>query len=429
MTTKYQRPAGAYTGASALANRTKYQDDATATPKRAISSAKVDGDLNYLIDGLNEIDEARGTAASIAERLNVAFNTDGTLKASATATIDEFVVHLAAGALARVDNSTLTLAGGNFTGIYTPNRRVQITTGGVALVGDVVASTFANGQTTVTCVDLYAPDGTLGIISATPTQVAYGPLTTGPRGNQMRRTDSLNFPATDASYTLTTNGGEMVIARNGTPVARVNQTGISGLAPASVALVNMAEDAMLKLVPSGVMVPYAGVTQPAGWLFCYGQLVSRTTYASLFAALGTTYGVGDGTTTFALPDMRGRTAFGLDNMGGTDAARLSSANTLGQGGGGEKKNTTTDAHILTTAEMPAHYHVQGMYVQTAVAGSMRYGLEDTGQNAGYYDSGGNGSGTTGAKTSTVGGNGGHTHGITNLDVMPPYLLTNYIIKV
>jgi microcystin-dependent protein len=74
----------------------------------------------------------------------------------------------------------------------------------------------------------------------------------------------------------------------------------------------------------------------------------------LFAVLSTTYGAGDGSTTFALPDMRGRVAAGLDNMGGSAASRLtatvlSAANTLGATGG-------TQTHVLAAGELPSHTH-------------------------------------------------------------------------
>jgi len=59
------------------------------------------------------------------------------------------------------------------------------------------------------------------------------------------------------------------------------------------------------LVPAGAVMPFAMSTAPVGWFFCDGALLSRTTYALLFAAIGTTFGVGDGTTTFAIPDLRG----------------------------------------------------------------------------------------------------------------------------
>jgi microcystin-dependent protein len=78
-------------------------------------------------------------------------------------------------------------------------------------------------------------------------------------------------------------------------------------------------------IPAGGLIPYAGATAPAGWLLCFGQAISRTVYSTLFTAIGTTYGVGDGSTTFALPDMRGRVAAGQDDMGGTSANHLTTA--------------------------------------------------------------------------------------------------------
>ena len=93
------------------------------------------------------------------------------------------------------------------------------------------------------------------------------------------------------------------------------------------------------IVPSGSLQPFAGATAPNGWLMCFGQAISRTTYADLFAAIGTTHGVGNGSTTFNVPDLRGRTIAGKDNMGGSAANRLTSGNsgvagtTLGAVGG------------------------------------------------------------------------------------------------
>lgn len=76
-------------------------------------------------------------------------------------------------------------------------------------------------------------------------------------------------------------------------------------------------------VPAGVVMPFGGATAPSGYLLTYGQTVSRSTYAALFAAIGVTHGAGDGSTTFALPDMRGRVPGGKDDMGGSSANRLS----------------------------------------------------------------------------------------------------------
>ena len=104
-------------------------------------------------------------------------------------------------------------------------------------------------------------------------------------------------------------------------------------------------------VPVGVVNPFAGSTAPAGWLLCYGQAVLRSQYPSLFSIVSTTYGSGDGSTTFNVPDLRGRSVAGLDNMGGTDAGRLDVANTAG--------TVTGSQYVtLTSAQsgVPAHSH-------------------------------------------------------------------------
>ena len=73
--------------------------------------------------------------------------------------------------------------------------------------------------------------------------------------------------------------------------------------------------------PAGVMYDYAGTAAPSGFMMCDGAAISRVTYAGLFAALGTSYGVGDGSTTFNIPDFRGRFARYNDNMGTGAASR------------------------------------------------------------------------------------------------------------
>jgi microcystin-dependent protein len=108
-------------------------------------------------------------------------------------------------------------------------------------------------------------------------------------------------------------------------------------------------------VPPGVMVDYGGTTAPTGWLLCYGQAISRTTYADLFTAVSTNYGVGDGSTTFNVPDCRGRVLAGKDDMGGSSANRLTNqsgglnGDTIGATGGAE-------THTLVTAELASHSH-------------------------------------------------------------------------
>jgi microcystin-dependent protein len=91
------------------------------------------------------------------------------------------------------------------------------------------------------------------------------------------------------------------------------------------------------------------VAAPTGYLLCFGQAVSRTTYAALFAAIGTAFGAGDGTTTFNLPDFRGRVAVGLDNMGGVAAGRMAGFTTMGALGG-------VQSVTLAASELPSHNH-------------------------------------------------------------------------
>ena len=74
-------------------------------------------------------------------------------------------------------------------------------------------------------------------------------------------------------------------------------------------------------LPPGMVAPFGMSSAPTGWLECDGSAISRTTYATLFTAVGTTHGVGDGSTTFNLPDLRGEFIRGWDNGKGTDSGR------------------------------------------------------------------------------------------------------------
>lgn len=107
------------------------------------------------------------------------------------------------------------------------------------------------------------------------------------------------------------------------------------------------------LIPAGATMQYAGASAPAGWLLCSGQAVSRTTYAGLFAAIGSAFGAGDGSTTFNLPDLRGRSPLGSGT--GTFAEAVAAANvtvatdqlTVSTAAG--KQLITGNAVVLTTS--------------------------------------------------------------------------------
>ncbi|MCC6779762.1 MAG: tail fiber protein [Hyphomicrobiales bacterium] len=109
-------------------------------------------------------------------------------------------------------------------------------------------------------------------------------------------------------------------------------------------------------IPLGGMLEFTGTTAPNGsFVLPFGQAISRTTYAAYFAMVGTTYGAGDGSTTFNVIDKRGRVSAGKDDMGGSAASRLTasffgtSAAVLGAIGGAESQT-------LTIAQMPSHQH-------------------------------------------------------------------------
>lgn len=99
------------------------------------------------------------------------------------------------------------------------------------------------------------------------------------------------------------------------------------------------------LMPTSTILPYAGSPAPTGYLLCDGAAISRTTYSDLFGLVGTTYGVGDGSTTFNIPDLRGRVIAGLDNMGGSAAGRLTGLTNLGDNTGSA---TGSHNHTATT---------------------------------------------------------------------------------
>lgn len=182
----------------------------------------------------------------------------------------------------------------------------------------------------------------------------------------------------------------------------------------SVILARMAdtiETALSSMVQSGMVTPYAGDAAPEGWLLCRGQAVSRTTYAKLFGVIGTTYGTGDGTATFNVPDLRRRVAVGLDS---SDA----NFNVRGKTGG-------ASTVALKTAELPAHSHrVLGGTNGSERLRSGRAFLNDAGPEggawAGWFGSGYNG--IDNVSTSETGSGTGHNN-------LQPYITLNHIIKI
>ena len=134
---------------------------------------------------------------------------------------------------------------------------------------------------------------------------SVGVLNTVARGDHVHPTDTSRAPLASPVFT-------------GTPTAPTAATGTRTTQLATTAFVG-AESQIA--APVGSVYTFAGATVPTGWLKCNGALLSRTTYAALFAVIGTTYGAGDGSTTFALPDLRGEFVRGFDDGRGIDAGR------------------------------------------------------------------------------------------------------------
>lgn len=155
---------------------------------------------------------------------------------------------------------------------------------------------------------------------------------------------------------------------------------------------------------------FAGTFPPEGWAYCDGSILTIVSNVELFSIIGTTYG-GDGSTTFALPDLRGRVPIGPGSGSGL------TPRTLGEMGGEE-------SHMLTTSEMPTHSHTTAQYADSTVGSSENpVGRIPARNAAGIPQYGSSPNTTTGL---VVVGNTGSSQPHNN---MPPYTVINYIICV
>ena len=169
-------------------------------------------------------------------------------------------------------------------------------------------------------------------------------------------------------------------------------------------------------IPTATIVPWSSASVPTGFLECNGQAVSRSTYSALFAIVGTTYGAGDGSSTFAVPDLQDNVAVGKSNnkaLASTGGANNVSITSTGNIGG-----TTANA-TLSTAQLASHSHPGG--------GNRGPNAQAVGPVAGNFSP---------SNTGSTGSGSGHQHNMSaNFTgdavtgaVLQPYLTIIYIIK-
>jgi microcystin-dependent protein len=187
----------------------------------------------------------------------------------------------------------------------------------------------------------------------------------------------------------------------GTPAA---PTASAGTSTTQVATTAFAVGAAALVMPSGAMLQWPTATAPTGFLLCNGSNVSRTTYSALFAIIGTDFGAGDGTTTFALPNFKNRFAIGAGDLYATAST-----------GGSKDAVVVSHNHTLTD---PGHTH----FISEGIRPPGGYGAGSTSQLAASIStSATTNSNTTGITIASAGVSG------TNAN-LPPYLSVYFIIK-
>jgi microcystin-dependent protein len=322
-------------------------------------------------------------------------------------------------------NKTITGGTVNPTTLQQGSVPVATTTGTQTLTGKTVNLTSNTLTGTIAQFNTAVSDADLATIAGTETLTSK----------------TLTEPTIISPTISGTITGAVVTSANIVDATIVNAdiSASAAITPSKIAGTAVVANDASYLNPVGMLAPFAGATAPTGWLLCAGQTVSRTTYATLFALVSTTYNTGgEAGTDFRLPDLRGRVIAALDNMGGTDAGRLDWANTRGTTGGAQKVTLTalesgirdhSHANTVGISGDGAHTHTISTNIDRSAA--------DSGTTVTLIDI----ATTPLPYLVTNAGEGGHSHSVSISNAghaataaqdahqnMQPTILLNYIIK-
>jgi microcystin-dependent protein len=373
MAHNFQRPGLPYDNES-LQNDKRYQI-ITRSDERPATDVMIDTDFNYVIDGLRQLDiDIAGVVKGILpgsdnpDNANLLPTTDG------------------AGNISWIDISDVNIRDNSVTGSRLFSQAITVRELGDGSVTTPKLAT--NSVTTIKVLDFNITANKLAVDSVLTDKIV-----------------DLNVTAEKLAADSVTTDKIVDLNVTTAKIADANVT-LAKLSPDTLAFMNA-------LMPIGLSMRWNGAGAPTSidnfieWKEENGQLLNRIAYASLFAIIGTTYGAGDGSTTFALPDSRGRVAVGIgsdNSTGGLITSATAASITLGATFGSQ-------THTLTLPQIPSHVHRTKQVLNSSAPGGNLY---PTPSNVDSYE---------GAQIDTDTTGGGLEH-----NNVQPSMFTRYYIR-